>query len=232
MPFGGVPGLPRSVLAVVAHPDDESFGLGGLIAALTDAGCRVGLLCFTHGEGSTLGEGDLFAVRARELSAASRVLGITWCRLLAYRDGALSTQSPDALADDVAEAARETEAELLLAFDDSGVTGHPDHKAATAAAVTTGRRLGLPVLGWTIVPAVADRLNAELGTTFAGRAPDLTVTVDRARQRRAIAQHRSQAEGNVVLERRLALSGDTEALRWLVAPHPGRPRPGAAGGPS
>ncbi|MHB1928237.1 MAG: PIG-L family deacetylase [Acidimicrobiales bacterium] len=45
----------RLLLAVVAHPDDESFGLGGVLAALAATGRRVSLLCFTAGEGSTLG---------------------------------------------------------------------------------------------------------------------------------------------------------------------------------
>ena len=49
------------VLAVVAHPDDESFGLGALLAAFVAAGVRVSVLCLTHGEASTLHgvEGDL-----------------------------------------------------------------------------------------------------------------------------------------------------------------------------
>ena len=44
----------RSVLAVVAHPDDESFGLGAVLAGFVDAGAAVAVLCFTHGESSTL----------------------------------------------------------------------------------------------------------------------------------------------------------------------------------
>lgn len=42
------------VLAVVAHPDDESFGLGAIIDGLTAGGMAVAVLCFTHGEPSTL----------------------------------------------------------------------------------------------------------------------------------------------------------------------------------
>ncbi len=51
-----VSGLPdvRRVLAVVAHPDDESFGLGGLLALLSGGGVPTTVLCFTHGEASTL----------------------------------------------------------------------------------------------------------------------------------------------------------------------------------
>jgi len=42
-------------LAVIAHPDDESFGLGAVLAALSGAGAQVRVLCFTRGEASTLG---------------------------------------------------------------------------------------------------------------------------------------------------------------------------------
>jgi LmbE family N-acetylglucosaminyl deacetylase len=45
----------RSLLAVCAHPDDEAFGLGAVISTLRDAGVATSLLCFTHGEASTLG---------------------------------------------------------------------------------------------------------------------------------------------------------------------------------
>jgi LmbE family N-acetylglucosaminyl deacetylase len=43
-----------TVLAVVAHPDDESFGLGALLDGFTGAGASVEVLCLTHGEASTL----------------------------------------------------------------------------------------------------------------------------------------------------------------------------------
>ncbi len=44
-----------SVLAVCAHPDDESFGLGATLAAFAAAGSSTAVLCFTHGEMSSLG---------------------------------------------------------------------------------------------------------------------------------------------------------------------------------
>lgn len=50
----GLPDGVRRVLAVVAHPDDESFGLGGLLALLSDGGVPTTVLCFTHGGASTL----------------------------------------------------------------------------------------------------------------------------------------------------------------------------------
>jgi LmbE family N-acetylglucosaminyl deacetylase len=62
----------RSVLAVCAHPDDESFGLGAALSTFSSWGVEISLLCFTHGEASTLGPNswNLATIRADELSAA------------------------------------------------------------------------------------------------------------------------------------------------------------------
>jgi len=78
---GTVPGLPdgvRRMPAVVAHPDDESFGLGGFPALLFGGGVPTAVLCFTRGEASTLHgrPGDLHTVRADELACAARELGV------------------------------------------------------------------------------------------------------------------------------------------------------------
>ena len=53
------------MLAVVAHPDDESFGLGAILDAFIFAGARVEVLCLTHGQTWTLDEapGDLASLR-------------------------------------------------------------------------------------------------------------------------------------------------------------------------
>lgn len=80
----------RDVLAVVAHPDDESFGLGALLASFVATGSRVSVLCLTHGEASTLHgvEGDLAEVRARELVDAAAALGIARVAMAAFPDSA------------------------------------------------------------------------------------------------------------------------------------------------
>jgi len=107
----------------------------------------------------------------------------------------------------------------MLVFDDTGITGHPDHQAATGAAVRAGRQAGLPVLGWTLPAAVAGRLAAETGQDFCGQPPagiDLCVRVSRERQRRAAPLHASQISPAAVLWRRLQLLGEYEHLRWLI----------------
>ena len=217
-----------AALAVYAHPDDETFGLGGVLAALVDAGTAVEVLCFTRGEASTLGQpSDLAAlggVRTVELADAARVLGVRSHELLAYPDGRLAEVPIADLASHVVAAARRQRSDLLVVFDDTGVTGHPDHQQATRAALTAAAHLDVPVLAWTVRQPVAAALNTELDTDFRGRCAveiDLMISVDRKRQLRAIACHRSQSTDNPVLRRRLELTGPTEPLRWLRRPAAG-----------
>ena len=209
----------RSVLAVVAHPDDESFGLGAVLSTFT-ATAHVCVLCFTHGEASTIHgvAGDLHDVRDAELRRAAEALGLHAVRLLDYPDGRVAEVPRDDLAAEVAATAQATHATGLLVFDPSGVTSHPDHRAATAAAQAAAATLGLPVLAWTLPEDIAQRLNTEFGTSFIGHPPsaiDLQVSVDREQQRAAAACHRSQAIPTSVLWRRLALLGSDEYLRWV-----------------
>jgi LmbE family N-acetylglucosaminyl deacetylase len=200
-----------SVLAVIAHPDDETFGLGAVLAQFAEARADVRVLCLTRGEASTLGATvDLADVRAEELRCAARRLGLGDVFLLDLPDGGLADVPPEVL-DGVVEQ-HLGDAELLVVFEPSGVTGHPDHRAATAAAERVGDRRGLTVLEWGVAGDVAARLNAELGTSFVGLDGD-DVLVDRTAQRRAIPCHDSQARDNPVLARRLALQGERERVR-------------------
>jgi LmbE family N-acetylglucosaminyl deacetylase len=209
------------VLAVVAHPDDETFGLGAVIDALASAGSAVHVLCFTRGEASTLNESgfDLRSARAGELRHASAELGVSGCTLLDYPDAGLAAVPTAELQAQVARLAAKHRPDGLLAFDETGVTGHGDHKAATAAAVGAAAAARLPVLAWTIPDAVASQLRSETGTRFVGRPADevdLCVRVDRERQRQAALLHASQVSPSAVLWRRLELQGDCEHLRWIA----------------
>lgn len=112
----------------------------------------------------------------------------------------------------------------LVVFDDTGITGHPDHQAATRAAVLAAEAARLPVLAWALPETIADRLRDETGEGFRGQPPgriDLCIRVDRARQRRAARMHTSQISPSAVVWRRLQLQGDCEHLRWLLPPRGG-----------
>jgi N-acetylglucosamine malate deacetylase 2 len=211
------------VLVVIAHPDDESFGLGAIISQMTAAGAGAHILCYTHGEASTLNQNgaDLDREREAELRHASTELGAASVTLLDYPDGKLATVPQPELAAHALRLAAGYRPDGLLVFDAAGITGHPDHQAATGAAVQAATAAGLPVLAWALPAAIAGRLRAETGQPFAGQPPgrlDLCIRVDRTRQRRAAHAHASQISPSAVIWRRLQLQGDTEHLRWLLPP--------------
>ena len=213
----------RRVLAVVAHPDDESFGLGAVLAAFAAVGSEVSVLCLTRGEASTVQgvEGDLAQVRAQELQRAGQVLGLTRVGLREYPDGALADVPLDDLRAEIAAFAGSSPPDGIVVFDPSGITGHDDHQRATEAALGYARTGSIPVLGWTLPDDVAATLNTETGAGFSGHPQaevDLVIDVDRSTQELAVACHPSQAVPGSVLWRRLDLLGPREHLRWLHHP--------------
>jgi LmbE family N-acetylglucosaminyl deacetylase len=125
------------VLAVFAHPDDESLLAGGVLAACAAAGHRVAIVSMTRGERGPAelpglaGRSALGEVREAELLAASRALGVASAECLDYPDGELA----DA---DEAQAARALALELererpdaVISFSDEGLYWHPDHLAVS-----------------------------------------------------------------------------------------------------
>ena len=80
------------VMAVLAHPDDESLGVGGTLARCAVEGIQTFLVTATRGENGRHGFSrvvspeELGQIRERELLAASRVLGLAEVRFLGYQD--------------------------------------------------------------------------------------------------------------------------------------------------
>ncbi len=192
------------------------------------------MLCLTHGEASTLHhhEQDLHATRAEELDRAAHELGVGWVRLLEYPDAGLWHVPLESLRDEALSAIGELSPGLVLLLDENGVTGHKDHVRASLAGLMAAGSAGLDAVAWSLPEDVAHALNREFGASFRGRsAAELgsPLTVDRSRQLRAIAEHRSQSAHNPVLWRRLELQGAHEWLRWAGVPDRSPVEPGAAG---
>jgi N-acetylglucosamine malate deacetylase 2 len=128
------------LLAVFAHPDDETFRPGGMLALLARAGVQVQVLTATRGEAGSRGEPplcrpeDLPALRERELACACAVLGLQPPSLLDYQDGHLAEVSLDMLTRDVLAAIEAVQPQVLLSFGLDGLSGHPDHIAIGRAA--------------------------------------------------------------------------------------------------
>jgi LmbE family N-acetylglucosaminyl deacetylase len=139
------------LLAVLAHPDDESLGFGGTLAKYAAEGVDVFLLTATRGErgryrGHRLGDdvhpgpAALAAIREGELRNAAAVLGVREVSLLDYPDGCLDRAVPREVFGQIAEHIRRVRPDVVVTFGPDGAYGHPDHIAVsqfTTAAVIT-----------------------------------------------------------------------------------------------
>ncbi|NLE98381.1 MAG: PIG-L family deacetylase [Propionibacterium sp.] len=215
-------GQTRRVLVVVAHPDDESFGLGAVIHAFVRRGADVDVLCLTRGEASTLGgHTDLGAVREAELRRAGESLGVREVELANFPDGGLESVDRLELEQRIQGAFARTAPDLVLVFDPrDGVTGHPDHRVASEVAMKVAASHGIRVLGWALPVEVTRVLEEEFGARLCGYPADElhhALEVVRDAQRRAIDAHASQAVPGSMLWRRLELLGDREYLRDLTS---------------
>ncbi|CAN5705895.1 N-acetyl-1-D-myo-inositol-2-amino-2-deoxy-alpha-D-glucopyranoside deacetylase [soil metagenome] len=127
---------PLRLLAVFAHPDDESLGLGGTLAHYAGQGVETYLLTATRGErGRYFDNADrptdeeVGRVREGELRAAARELGIGEVTLLGYLDGELDQADPADVITNIAGHMRRIRADVVVTFGHDGAYGHPDHIA-------------------------------------------------------------------------------------------------------
>lgn len=126
-----------TILFVGAHPDDETFTAGGLLAAAAANGQKVIVVTATKGEGGIQDESrwpadQLGTIREAELAEALKVLGCTNHYWLDYADGGCATDSADRAVQRIKELINEHQVDSILTFGPDGLTGHPDHQAACA----------------------------------------------------------------------------------------------------
>ena len=143
----------HTILSILAHPDDESFGMGGTLALYSQRGVAVHLVCATRGEVGIVEEQYLKGFdsiadrRESELRCAAGILGLSSVHFLDYRDsgmpGTADNEHPEALAAapveevaaQIARCIREIKPQVVLTFDPIGGYRHPDHIAIHKATV-------------------------------------------------------------------------------------------------
>jgi len=137
------------LLAVLAHPDDESMGVGGVIAKYAAEGVEVSLVVATRGQRGRFhghpqgdprhpGADALARIREQELDAAAAVLGIHDVTLLEYEDQLLDKANPSDAIGRIAHHIRRLRPQVVVTFGPDGTYGHPDHIAIsqlTAGAI-------------------------------------------------------------------------------------------------
>lgn len=124
------------LMSVLAHPDDESLGMGGTLARYADQGVETYLICATRGERGRFGDAverppiDVVGrVREGELRAAVRELGIKELSLLDYIDADLDKADPEEAIAKIAGHIRRVRPHVITTFGPDGAYGHPDHIA-------------------------------------------------------------------------------------------------------
>jgi LmbE family N-acetylglucosaminyl deacetylase len=170
------------LLVVIAHPDDESFGCGSLLAHAAAIGYETAVLCATRGEAgeSRIPTGDLAALRGAELRAAAGILGVGTVRLLDYLDsgmtgdpgpGTLTAAEPSRLADEVRSIIDDLRPDVVVTLDASD--GHRDHAAirdATLTAVDAARPPPAATYLWCLARSSMTRWAEHMRTAGGGDA--------------------------------------------------------------
>jgi N-acetyl-1-D-myo-inositol-2-amino-2-deoxy-alpha-D-glucopyranoside deacetylase len=157
----------KTLVAIFAHPDDESFGIGGTLALYAHGGVSTYYLCGTRGESGTVdpemmqGYSDIAELRSNELECASHELGLAGVRYLNYRDsGMLGSEdnrhenslfgaATDQVAERIMAHLQELQPDVVITHDQFGGYGHPDHIKLHQATVRAyellyGYKLGAP----------------------------------------------------------------------------------------
>ena len=143
-------------MAILAHPDDESLGVGGTLAKYAAEGVGTSLVTATRGQGGRFrgltrdhpehpGREALGRLRETELRQAAEALGVRDLFLLDHDDGALDAAEPRRVVAEIASLIRRVRPQVVLTFAPDGAYGHPDHiaisqfaQAAVVAAADQG----------------------------------------------------------------------------------------------
>ncbi len=207
-----MPGL----LVVMAHPDDESMGTGGLILRHTRQGIEVNLICATRGEKGWGGKPpgarkeDLARIRTDELEAAAAALAINAYELWDYPDGGVEGSDGAEITERIREQISTHAPAVVVGWGADGAYGHPDHITmgrCTDAAVAAIPEANRPALYHVAVDALladfyraAMKLNGQDGNALPLVVKDhvdlvLELSPEEVQMKlRAIDCHQSQLE--------------------------------------
>lgn len=139
-------------MSIWAHPDDESFLAAGLLATAVKNGQTVVCVTATKGEAGVQDEArwprnKLGEIRAQEMAAAMKLLGITNHHWLDYADGGCVDANTDEAVDKLCVIAQQIKPDTILTFGPDGWTGHPDHTTmsrwADVLVTTLGKKIAI-----------------------------------------------------------------------------------------
>lgn len=181
------------LMCVLAHPDDESLGTGGILAKYVAEGVDAELVVATRGErgwtgdpGEYPGPAELGRIREAELRAATAAFGMRDPIMLPYIDGDLDRADPAAATALIAHQLRRFRPDVVVTFGPDGAYGHPDHIAisqlTTAALIAAAASEGDGLAAHRVSKLYFLAADAELGELWDTHFGPLVMEVDGARR--------------------------------------------------
>lgn len=185
-------------MGVLAHPDDESLGMGGTLAKYASEGIETYVVTATRGERGRYGDLDEFPgfegvgrMREAELRAATNELGVKEVHVLDYMDGDLDKADPAEAVAKIVALIRQVRPHVIITFGPEGAYGHPDHIAIsqfTMAAVVSAADSDYKLPGSELLSHRVSKLyymewNPEKWAAYQAAFKDLKTTVDGVERR-------------------------------------------------
>lgn len=209
------------ILVAFPHPDDESFGVAGLIALNRKKDIPVTYVCGTLGEmGRNMGN-PLFAnretlsqIRKRELEDACRIMDIQDVRMLGLRDKTLEFEDDEHLADLIEEVINDVNPSLVVTFY-PGYGVHPDHDAFGAAVIRALKRKSIDERPTTYCVAISTNRVEMIGE------PDIELNISSVAdvKLKALKAHRSQTEGMLKQFEQKLMKNNPLMVEWFEKEH-------------
>jgi LmbE family N-acetylglucosaminyl deacetylase len=153
----------KTIVAIFAHPDDESFGPSGTIAKFAKDN-DVYVLCATKGESGMGLSSNLAATRAKELRDSAKILGVKNVFFLGFIDGTLSNSIYHKLASKIEQRLKLLKPEILITVEPRGVSGHIDH--ITVSMVTSFIFAKLPFVKTLMYYCIDQKAAAKMANYF------------------------------------------------------------------
>ena len=191
----------KCISVVLAHPDDESFGMGGTLAKYAAQNISIHVILATRGEAGIPGlDPDATGMRREaEAGAACAVLGVDELTFLGFLDGELTTVPDDEAILLLVQKLQEQRPDVVLTFGPDGVSGHPDHITVSRWATSAFDRLrpspGGPRKLYYLAPSAATEQacgGSPSSATDAVSTAAIDISAFKIRKVRAMQQHSSQ----------------------------------------
>ncbi len=225
--------IPRRLLGIWAHPDDEAYLSADLMARTVEAGGSVTVVTLTDGEGGfddddQRSDAVKAAHRRSELASAMARIGVRDVRFLGVADGGVADHRPTPLIERMARIMRRVQPDVTVTFGPDGITRHPDHVACSSLVTRAWSETRIGELWYATKSddwlSRWSELHSRLGVIMGERDADnggatspavadhrFTIADDRlAGKRHVLAAHRSQT-ANIA-----AYMGEETYLEWIA----------------